>query len=1365
MLVLSRVEVKERTFWQVLALLVLSVTLAACQPTPTPAPPTPLPTVAATPTPVEAEPPLHIEITSEPGQDSIAFHVSMTNLASWEMTNVVGTATVPAGTRLIEAYTEISGVTSSFGEEEFSFTLPRLAAGETVELFTYRVETGPGTFISTQASASWQGEAPGEVTSEPVEISIAVPIQPAAPRITTLALCAEVSEDGLCTSPQIEFQPDATVYYVFTYENLSASDEIEERWFLGDERWWGGTLNTDYLIKQGGESGRFASSGIALSKDWIAEVQSAGWAGSGRLEIWLNGELALKIEFTATSAEPTGLIIAPDIAQRIARLRPIDMSQTLELDDLEDWEVAVLDKLIQAAAYMDAAFWQQADPAGAVLYQKLAGATDPQLQDARFLIGVHFGRWDRFREFEPFVGTEPRPDGAWFYPPDLTREELDQYIAERPDEKDALLSPFTVVRRQDDRLVAIPYYEIYAPFVLPAADLLEQAAALAQNESLKTYLILQAQALRTDDYFEASLAWLALDSRLDLIIGPYEVYDDQLTGQKTSYEGIVMVVDRAASAALDRFKAAIPALQTNLPAPAEYKPDQAGALTPMEIIQNVYRTGFWRAGNQYVAVSLPNDPRVWEAKGVKKVIMRNFVEARLQTVLTPLVGAVLDEETAKLMSPDAFFNWLLMHEVSHSLGPRTVRKDDQELTISQALGEYYPPIEEGKADIVGLYNLTYLRDQGLITTPIESHYVGYLSESLRAMRFGSKSAYGLTRSAAWNYFVEQGALRLDPSSGRFSLDAARMSQAVEELVARLLTIEGQGDAEAAADFLAQYAYVSPELQALLDRANETVPIEFVPRFTKPPVVPRVGAATEVQALLDHYVQMPWQVDTSGLSASEQAVLTKLIQAADYVEEIYWRQRSVDGAALRDRFELSNDPEDQTLAHLLRLNAGPHDILSDAEPIIAGMSQLPPGAALYPDDLSAEELEDYIAAHPGEKDALLSPYTLVRRDGDKLVAVPYHQEYAVWVEPAARLLQEAAALTDEPSLRTYLLHRAQALCTDDYFQSDVDWVRLEGNVDVVIGPIEVYIDGLMGAKTAYRAVVMIKDPVETAKLSDYLDYLDEMQQNLPVEEAGKPSVAGLKSPLVVAQDVYRSGEIFHGPQVIAFALPNDPRVRAQEGSKKVMLKPMLDAKAEQIMVPIAQRILAEDQVQYVTAQGAFDHTLLHEISHALGPKEVRGAQSTVNAALKDRYSAIEELKADIVGLYSLAYLQDQGFFDQAMIPQHYASYLAGLFRGLRFGTTSAHGMARLMQLNYLLEHGGVTFDQATGRYRIEMDVIDDAVADLASVVLAVETEGDYGHAGALLDQYGQVTTQEQATLDALADLPIDIEPIYPISVQK
>ncbi|MFQ5859685.1 MAG: hypothetical protein ACE5LU_29165, partial [Anaerolineae bacterium] len=347
--VLRLVEVKERTLLRLLVLLALSLALAACQPMPTPATPTPLPTVAATPTVPEAEPPLRIEITSEPAEGSIVFHVTLTNLASWEMTDVVGTATVPEGITVLEAYSAIPGVTSSFNADaptDFTFTLPRLGAGKAVELFTYRLEAGPGTFISTQASASWQGEVPGQVTSAPVEISIAVPIQPAVPRITTLALCLEVSEEGRCLSPEIEFQPDVTVYYVFTYENLSPSDEIVERWFLDDKEWTEATLNTDFILKVGGDSGRSASAGIDLSEGWIADVQSAGWTGPGRLEIWLNGEPALTAEFTIHAAEalsqPTLLTY-----NTVERLLAGDLLHTVTITDVRsdlagypsDWPV------------------------------------------------------------------------------------------------------------------------------------------------------------------------------------------------------------------------------------------------------------------------------------------------------------------------------------------------------------------------------------------------------------------------------------------------------------------------------------------------------------------------------------------------------------------------------------------------------------------------------------------------------------------------------------------------------------------------------------------------------------------------------------------------------------------------------------------------------------------------------------------------------------------------------------------------------------------------------------------------------------------------------------------------------------------
>jgi len=281
---------------------------------------------------------------------------------------------------------------------------------------------------------------------------------------------------------------------------------------------------------------------------------------------------------------------------------------------------------------------------------------------------------------------------------------------------------------------------------------------------------------------------------------------------------------------LDAFKAAVPAEQANLPVPAAYRPDQAGTMTPLELAADILRTGQGRAVMEPVAFSLPNDPRVWAAKGAKKVIMTNFVDARRAIVLKPLLAAIMDEEVNGWATADGYFNWLLGHEVAHTLGPRTVMQDGQEVTVHQALGEHYQPIEEGKADITSLHNAIYLRDQGIDAETLEAHYAGFLAEALRSIRFGPASAYGVIRSAAWNYLVEQGALVYDADATKFGVDMAKMPQAVDDLMVTLMMIEGEGDAEAAKAFLDKYSYVAPELQALLNQANATVPVEFVPMY-------------------------------------------------------------------------------------------------------------------------------------------------------------------------------------------------------------------------------------------------------------------------------------------------------------------------------------------------------------------------------------------------------------------------------------------------------------------------------------------------------------------------------------------------------
>jgi putative hemolysin len=572
---------------------------------------------------------------------------------------------------------------------------------------------------------------------------------------------------------------------------------------------------SEFCAKQGGT--------LEIRQETGGEAGYCVFADGSECEEWayMRGECAP----VASLPEPS-----PDILTRAAMFKPLDMSQSALLPGLNDWERAVLGKLLEAADMMDKIYWQQVDPESEQHFRSLQGATGETEQAVRLMLQANYGRWDRFNEYTPFLGNQPHPPGGYVFPPDLTREELDAYLAAHPEQKDALLSPYTVVRREGDILVAVPYHEAYAEYVLPAAVLLDEAAVLSQNESLANYLRQEAIGLRTDNYFDSDIAWLDVDANLDVSIGPEETYEDQLTGQKAFYKANTLIVDRRAAQQLSALMDAVPVLQANLPVPAEFRPDQTGTMTPLEIADDVYRAGQVRAIMEAVAFSLPNDPRVWEAKGAKKVMMRNYLDARRTTVLQPLSGLILAEQAARQLDAEYYFNWVLLHEISHTLGPRTVKTDSGEVTVSQALGEYYSPIEEGKADIGGLYSLPYLLEQGLLTGSLEAHYAGYLAEALRSIRFGFGSSYGMTRASAWNFFVEKGALSYDPTTRKFNLDVDKTTQAVEELVAILLTIEGEGDPAAAKAFFDQYMFVAPDLRALLDEADATVPVEFVPMY-------------------------------------------------------------------------------------------------------------------------------------------------------------------------------------------------------------------------------------------------------------------------------------------------------------------------------------------------------------------------------------------------------------------------------------------------------------------------------------------------------------------------------------------------------
>src|SRR3546814_777036 len=346
---------------------------------------------------------------------------------------------------------------------------------------------------------------------------------------------------------------------------------------------------------------------------------------------------------------------------------------------------------------------------------------------------------------------------------------------------------------------------------------------------------------------------------------------------------------------------------------------------------------------------------------------------------------------------------------------------------------------------------------------------------------------------------------------------------------------------------------------------------------------------------------------------------------------------------------------------------------------------------------------YLAAHPDQKEALTSGYTVVRRQGDQLVAVPYSEEYKQWLEPAAKLLEQAAAITGNASLKKFLTLRAEAFRTNEYYESELAWMDLKDTpIEVVVGPYEVYTDRLYGTKTAFEAFVTVKDPEASGDLDKYKAMLRDMEANLPIEDRYKNFERGFESPIIVADQVQGGGDNVPGVQTIAFNLPNDERVREAKGAKKVILANVLGAKYDRILAPMAPFILVPEQAKLVSKKYMTNETLFHELSHSLGPGTITvdGRETTVNAELKEVYSASEEGKADVMGVYNILYMMERGELPAAEREQALATYFAGIFRAVRFGIDEAHGRGAAVQYSYLKEKGAFTWDEAQQRYRVE-----------------------------------------------------------------
>ena len=500
-------------------------------------------------------------------------------------------------------------------------------------------------------------------------------------------------------------------------------------------------------------------------------------------------------------------------------------------------------------------------------------------------------------------------------------------------------------------------------------------------------------------------------------------------------------------------------------------------------------------------------------------------------------------------------------------------------------------------------------------------------------------------------------------------------------------------------------------------------------------------------------------DTSFLNAEEREVVNLLNQAAELMSEIYKRQTTPNYDQLRAQVAAQNDP-----ALLEKFDAfyGPWDPIEDKAPFF-GNQPKPPGAGFYPADLTKEEFGRYLAANPGEAEALTSGYTVVKRQGDRLVAVPYSQEYKQWLEPAAKLLEQAAARTSNASLKKFLTLRAQAFRTDDYYESELAWMDLTGTpIEVAIGPYEVYTDELYGRKTAFEAFVTLKDPKESQALDIYKGYLRDMEANLPVEERYKNFKRGFESPLVVADQVHGGGDNVPGVQTIAFNLPNDERVREAKGAKKVILRNVLGAKYERILKPMGSLILVPDQAGNVTQRYMFMETLFHELAHSLGPGTIMvdGQETTVDKALKEIAGGFEEAKADVMGAFNIMQMMDKGVIPAAERPQIRATYVAGLFRAMRFGVGEAHGRGAAMQYRYLREKGALNWDADAKRFRIDETKIDGAIRDLVGAIVRLQGDGDYVGTKAFLDKYAKLDAEAEQVIGTMQAIPVDIRPVYP-----
>ncbi|MGA8871840.1 MAG: hypothetical protein WB460_11920 [Candidatus Acidiferrales bacterium] len=532
---------------------------------------------------------------------------------------------------------------------------------------------------------------------------------------------------------------------------------------------------------------------------------------------------------SSVSSQSSKLVIAPDLAQRLAKFKKVHMP--FDSSKLTDREKKMVNKLVDASGLLDCIYWRQSDPDGLKLYLSLTHTTNPQFQMLAEYLKINGGRFDLIDDNKPFVGTEPMPPGRGFFPWGMTPDEFNSYVTAHPDQKAALYSPYTMVRRKGDLLEAVPYHVAFAQFLKPMAQDLRAAADLSDDPAFANFLRLRADALLTDNYYKSDIAWLDLkDPKFDVIFAPYEVYLDGLLGVKTSYGASVMIRNDAESKKVEVFQKYVPELQESLALPAADLPSKHGKQSPMEVVDGVYRAGDLLHGYQAVADNLPNDPRIHEEKGSKKMFWQNFMDARVNYIILPLAKQLMRPDQAKMASTEGLMDFVILHEVSHGLGPSFAHTAAGKVGVGEAIGPQYSSLEESKADVTSMHNVKWLVDHGVIPkSKLDGIYASYLAETFRTIRFGIAEAHGQGSMMQLSYLTEQGAIRRDPTTGRYEVDFAKFPAAIESLDKELLEQEATGDRARAEAWFKKYAVMPPELTAALAKCSN-VPVDVDPEF-------------------------------------------------------------------------------------------------------------------------------------------------------------------------------------------------------------------------------------------------------------------------------------------------------------------------------------------------------------------------------------------------------------------------------------------------------------------------------------------------------------------------------------------------------